>query len=1574
MAQPICRWLPDPDLPAWGTTAATRWRLAPDPEAVSLDSRGDAEQIRFVQELAKQLGWEAFCCHPDLSAEAMAALSAGLEEPGTWSAAHKAWLGRPHFALLLVFIRLLRHQRQLLNALPSRHLDHYVRERLGFAPRLGEPDRVMVAFTLVEGAPPIVLPAGSLLRAGEDSAGEERLYRTVTELSLNQARLRRLRTIQLERGLTSLATIAAEEPDRQRRLERMLSLVYGQAAPAIGDIQGLGPWLGFWSIDGKPEHPQLEPREFLELMRLVRQRSDGGSDQEWAAINRWLGVEELINSGQLQDPRDFPTNFSASLLGVGGGLLDPRRDGIGEINNLDDLYLERENNNVKAYLRRLLTAPACLLRPQAPWPPSKDPIEDLFQARLATFVRLMTLKLHIDGQWQQVNWLLERLGRRRRGLPSWRLDANRPNSASAAFSANLARALALDGKETKPFAWPRPLEGMASSDPPRGVPGGCWRVFTDLMALEERYGLPLEQLLRLSQLVAVATSGTPSKPLAANPPQPEPDPWPAIQAILHAAHAELWAAGRRQALARTRQGLEGVAAFAETLRQVLPLAGPEGQARDPAKSGEGALLWRECLKQLESALPQGASEALGRFGRLLEEPGTEPRSLTWEELDALLEGVQRARDREQPPELVRVNWRQLYGREQRLEAKAMAAGEALAPCFHRPRDGDTTLPDPGPGLGFAVASRLLGLAEGSRRIDLTLAFSGERASLESFRASLVPQLGTTLPLDRCAGEPPRGPDQPGWGLNQALLVEASTAEGWWEVPIAEASLQPLADANPAQWRMALTLTLSTSDPALAPLAPGELPRLRLRLRSWKEGGSGGNQWRSFGGFEALRLARAHLRVEVEGLKGLRLQQDGTPLDPRQPFAPFGSHPEVGSSLYLSHPELLDGDLDEIRFRGSWQKLPADLASHYKDYKALADPVTAESFRIDLSLLERNALPVLQQAQLPLFQASGPDRNRLEIRRTIDLMPRPKPLDKAAAAEDLREQQRVWRWQLTPKDFGHGLYPALAARKAQELAQVINKQAGLQALAMAQATKVTDGLLKQRYDEALASLGGSQASPPELKAQAMDKAIKATDGELIKRYNDALGAFGATPNQAGGLALPEPYTPLLAGLEVSYRRSQDLGASGDATGQLLRVHLFGEEEPLTLPPPLPPGSQAPWQAPPLLPSHPHPGELWLELEGVRPGQPISLAFQVAEGSARGARPQEAIRCDLRSGWRWQALPVREDSTDGLLHSGIVRFALPETGADQAPLPERLWIRASLLAPVEAFATILAVQSQAVEAEALRPSGGEPLPPHTITALEELRPEIAAIHQPFSSRAGRPAETEAALRLRAAEQLRHKGRALAGWDYERLLWEAFASQLHAVVCLPARGQRGVEVVVIPNLRQQVPRNLFTPGTPLDQLAAMERHLRERCPAELAPVVRNATYMPVTVRLWVCLREGVDPAYAESQLRQELIRCLSPWCFDADAEVRLGGEVRAGDLVAAVEALPFVAYLERLRLFLMDPGGKPLRSNEKVLRAPAADVVLIAAANQEIEFVAASAQAPSLSGIGSLRIGLDFQVACG
>ena len=402
MAQPVSRWLPVNDVPAWGTTAVSRQRQAPDPEAVTLDDGGDAELISCVQELAKPLDWEAFCCHPELTPEAMAtflAAAATGAAPGTgpWSAAQRTWLGRPHFALLLVFIRLLRHQRQLLNALPARHLDHYNHERLGFRPRPGEPDRVTVAFTLVEDASVIVLPAGSLLRAGVDGEGEERLYRTLTELSLNHARVRRLRASQLERGVTSLTTIVADNPQHRERLDRMLRLVYGEAAPAVEAIQSLGPFLLFWSIEAKQLHLPLELREFLQLMRLVRQRCDGGSDQEWDAINLWLGVKELLDSGVLSDRRDFPRNFSASLLGPTGGVLDWKKDGLSEVNCLDDLYLQRDNENVKGYLWQLFTASTCRLLHSLSAEDAKDQ-EKLFTARLNSVVQLMTMKLHIDAQ------------------------------------------------------------------------------------------------------------------------------------------------------------------------------------------------------------------------------------------------------------------------------------------------------------------------------------------------------------------------------------------------------------------------------------------------------------------------------------------------------------------------------------------------------------------------------------------------------------------------------------------------------------------------------------------------------------------------------------------------------------------------------------------------------------------------------------------------------------------------------------------------------------------------------------------------------------------------------------------------------------------------------------------------------------------------------------------------------------------------------------------------------------------------------------------------------------------------
>jgi hypothetical protein len=1568
MATSMSRWMMIEGLTGRGSTAATRQRQAPDPASLCLDPRCDADQIRFVQELAQQLiwrdaadsdlgteaalcseetvDWQGFCVSSDLHPEQIAAFTLAADDQTELSEEQRQWLGRPHFALLLTFIRLLRHQRELINRLPARDLQNYYENRLGFTLLNSEPDRVTVSFTLLEGAPPLLLKAGSLLLAGTTNQGEERHYRTLSDLSLNHTRITSLRSLQLHRGVTDLETIQASEPDARARLNAMLAFVYRDSCssnvPATTEqLVGILPWLNFCQ-----ETLKLEIEEFLQLMSLVHECTDTEAEQEWDTVNRWLGVEGLLKNRVLEDRHDFARNLNTSLVGPGGSL-DFQADALSEVNSLDDLYLTRDLPEVQAFLASLFTAKTCLLEP-TPEDERTDPSR-LIQARLHTFERVMTWKRGRDAKWQQVNWLLERSGRRIRQLPSWRLDPGNPNSCSAAFATNLTLTLGGEAAASQ-VTWP------GTTADPRGEtpdPAGHFEtLYRELNALRDQWALPLEKLRRLCQRAAQVLEDRSNRTATT---------WQEIRQLLCSAHEGRWLSARREALAKARQGTQGGKALLATLQQALASPEPEdGRASaaaaeaQPQQSPSEELSVASGLEQLGAWLPTGAQKLLGDFNEHLLAPVPGQRSLSWREVDALLERAQRARDGQTAPPLERVDWRLVVGRQQTIDPKAMAAGESLEPCFQSSAAGQA----PSPGAGFVVASRLLGLAEGSRQITLCLRFSTASGSLEALATSLNPPLGQALKPHSCAGVVPDLPDQPGWGLNQALLVDVTTAAGWWVLPIQKASLEDGAESTAMEWSLTLQLALPPSAPALEPMAGADLPRLRLRLRPF--GGSEEAPWRTCTGLDGLRLTGARLQVSVEGLKGVRLEQEGgTPLDPSEPFTPFGSSPMVGSSLLLSHSEILDGDLESLRFQGRWQKMPADLEAHYSAYRGwpgleAKQAVKAGSFTMEVDLLDQEQGILQKQLPLPLFtpaRGNGtPDL--LDVVCLFNQSPPSGPAPpRIAGTGELRQQKRVWRWRLKPMDFGHGLYPSLVARRAQELAIALSAAAGQQSLALA---------------AAMASSAGKGAA-------------------AIRESYEAAMKDAKTGVNAADYAVPIPYTPLLADLEVSYSRVQDLGACKEEWGQLRRVDLFENEEPLRLPPPPQPESPTSHGlGPVLMLSQDYAAELHVALEGAQPGQPLTMAFQLAEGSAHGPRPDPAVVWEVQRGWSWLPLPVREDGTDGLLHSGIVRVSLPDELETEGHAAEKLWIRARLRGAVQAYATLQGLQTQAVEAEGVvqeeeTASGDGPLPPHTITELVEVVPEIAAIHQPFSSRPGRGAETEAQQAIRVAELLRHKGRALSGWDYERLLWERFANQLHAVVCLPTTEAQRVELVVIPNLLQQVPRNPFAPGAATDQLEAMGSYLRQRCPPELTLVVRNAHYVHVKVRLWVCLQEGVDPAWAERQLQEKVIRTLSAWCFDAMAEARLGGEVRASDLVAAIDPLPFVAYLERLMLFLVDPGGKPLRMDDREtsspdrLQAPGADVVLIASASQAVEFVPpGAAPLPSLIGIGAVRIGLDFQLA--
>ena len=79
-------------------------------------------------------------------------------------------------------LELLQQARLQLNDLTRRHLEYYYREALRLTSRAGTPDRAHVLVKLSDDQDQFLLPAGTLLQAGEDSQGNDLYYRSDEDL------------------------------------------------------------------------------------------------------------------------------------------------------------------------------------------------------------------------------------------------------------------------------------------------------------------------------------------------------------------------------------------------------------------------------------------------------------------------------------------------------------------------------------------------------------------------------------------------------------------------------------------------------------------------------------------------------------------------------------------------------------------------------------------------------------------------------------------------------------------------------------------------------------------------------------------------------------------------------------------------------------------------------------------------------------------------------------------------------------------------------------------------------------------------------------------------------------------------------------------------------------------------------------------------------------------------------------------------------------------------------------------------------------------------------------------------
>ncbi|HEX8113248.1 MAG TPA: baseplate J/gp47 family protein [Kofleriaceae bacterium] len=981
----LARDFPDPPSSERdGTSQAGRAQPALDPAYVAVDERSARDLLVLAHAYTRQLNfydaqdrlagdWTGFLGNDDL--EALAALVDDSGPPGP-SAVR---MDRPHVALFLAFLRLLRHPRDLVNTLTARHLTFYYTQLLQMSRTSAVGDRVHVLVKLATGVDQARLPQGTALRAGKDSLGREQIYRTDRELVVSRAKLARLSSVYAQKEIVGLRE--AREHARGTREEAFLAMLRialgaprpGDPLPQYGGKDVTYPLLLELKqrVDFAAASLFMDFSDLHAMMQLVRRRAADAGD--WATINAIL---EKAGQTRLHDPTwklnpANPRDFSANLAKALGGAPDFQRDGLSGVNSLADLYYQLFRADVIAYVH-----------------------DKLFLSE-ADFRAMMGVKIPIDAQWGEIDRILEQAGRRRWNNPTYRLHPADPT----AFAANLQAAIG-----------PVPFSSLPHAILPAIADIGAY--YDAILALEAYFHMNAAQL---GYVLATAEKPAPSA---------TPREWDTVYRILSDAHRDLVNAQRDQLDADRRQALQKAREAAPNAVQgflaVLRIALGMGAASQPSLADLRPDVQKpedySFLESVQSRLVSGTITPA-----------------EWSRVYQVVVLAQRVRDQLPDPVAQRETWLDLRAAD---DATAIAAGPAELPRWRTfGQTAPVTSTDaPHPALtaliGWAISSPLLVVTQGTRTLTLTLGVPAK----DFGNRGIVRLLPPYAPLDQLPFELQISTEK-GW-----LPLTVSAVVGDYRT-LSQVS-RAVPDAPQAiQLTATLADDAAPAAPNQTTAWAGGYPVLRLLLRRiWDA--SRGQYISLYEPFRDLPLVAAHLRVSVTGLTPSSIQNDDAVLNARKPFEPFGSRPAVGSRFYVADPELVIKRLDGVAFHIDWMGVPADLAQHYANYD-VAGQAFSGTFTAQVSLIDNHLRMPLSTTPSSLFASGDPTKRQdLAFAGLPTMLERAgyhyAPSSLPPGGPEVTAWPRYFEWELTPTDFKHQAYPAAAAQRALELTAALIK--------------------------------------------------------------------------------------------------------------------------------------------------------------------------------------------------------------------------------------------------------------------------------------------------------------------------------------------------------------------------------------------------------------------------------------------------------------------------------------------------------------------------------------------------------
>lgn len=807
----------------------------------------------------------------------------------------------------------------------------------------------------------------------------------------------------------------------------------------------------------------------------------------------------------------------------------------------------------------------------------------------------------------------------------------------------------------------------------------------------------------------------------------------------------------------------------------------------------------------------------------------------------------------------------------------------------------TELPDA--RLGFAIASPMFDLKEGERNIDVTITFTEN--------------LNTTTP--------PFTQDD----LLKNLEIQCSGEEGWLgvfqldkNIPFNIKGTETKRSSGIFENQLRLVFQISKDTPSILKYDNKTLgenftttnPIIRFLIKTDTQKGHA-----LFRKLVKKIVSEIKIRVDVRDIKSLTLDSDTGVLNADKPFYPFTTQPVTGSSFKMNYPEAFLKKWETINVNIKWKNTPDSFVKLYEAYKSVYLKGTSRNIFMDGMFIDPNAADL--SANQP---EDGIDNITTESTETDIVL--------NTNVEDL-----------IVKDDDH-----FKARLAVFHKEEWDNESNPENVILFE--DPDDDLYETNFSVDGSSYEIGKSGPLRLTLNQ----------SFLHFLFPRIYTLALSSDNDETLIPNDPYTPFADVITFNYSAEEDTDFTADGENEYgnNRIQLFHEdpfgqyEEHSYLKIQAQKKSILTKNADTdswIVPDYCHGGELYIGLEEAEVSQQISLLVQILEGSENpdadsfvGKQKVEwAVLCDNQ--WMDLEESLLNNGIDNFLKSGIVKFRIPKQATKtNTRLPKDfIWIRAKMHKDYDAVCKVIDIMAQAVLAQ-FENNNNElthlynGLPAESISKLISRVPQIKGASQPYNSFDGKPLESDDEYYRRISERLRHKNRAITLWDYEHLIMQEFP-EVFRVKCLNHTSNDSflspgdVTLVAIPDIVDKNVFDIFEPRLSTATLNKIQNFINQLNTMHVEAVVMNPQYEQVLIKLNVKFYQQYDENFYQKQLKEDLVKFLSPWAFDTSQEIIFGIELNRSTLIDYVEKLFYVDYLSELEM-AKHPDGVEVPENPK------------------------------------------------